>query len=102
MWYKYLHMDEYWHNTSLHSAIKMSLFEALYGRPSPALPDYVEGFSNMPYKDVTFPNRQEILKTLKVTWKRNQQKMADQANKSSQECTFKAENLVLLCVQHYR
>jgi hypothetical protein len=30
-WYKFLHLAEYWHNSSYHSAIQMTPFEALYG-----------------------------------------------------------------------
>ena len=40
-WFKFLHLAEYWHNTTIHSAIKMSPFEALYGRPPPSVPDYI-------------------------------------------------------------
>lgn len=40
-WYKYLHLAEFWHNTSVHSAIKISPFEALYGRQPPTVKDYI-------------------------------------------------------------
>lgn len=41
LWYKYLHLAEFWHNTSYHSSIKMTPFQALYGRTPPGIPDYL-------------------------------------------------------------
>lgn len=36
-WFRFLHIAEYWFNTTHHSAIGMSPFQALYGRPPPSL-----------------------------------------------------------------
>lgn len=36
-WINYLTLAKFWYNSSYHSAIKMSPFEALYGYPPPKL-----------------------------------------------------------------
>ncbi|KAL6179353.1 hypothetical protein ACLB2K_050869 [Fragaria x ananassa] len=36
-WRTLLHWAEWWYNTSYHSTIKMSPFEALYGTPPPSV-----------------------------------------------------------------
>ena len=47
-WYKYLHLAEFWYNSSSHSTIKTTPFQALYGRPPPSIPDYVSGTASEP------------------------------------------------------
>jgi len=42
-WYKFLHLAEYWHNSSYHSTIQMTPFEALYGRHLPSITDFIPG-----------------------------------------------------------
>lgn len=44
-WFRFLHLAEYWYNTAFHSAIGMSPFQALYGRPPPSLFEYSEDSS---------------------------------------------------------
>ncbi|XP_058757342.1 uncharacterized protein LOC131630580 [Vicia villosa] len=101
-WFKYLHLAEFWHNSCFHSAIKMTPFEALYGRPPPAIKDYVKGFSTVPLLDSTLHQRQTILNTLKINLNRSQKIMQDQANKKRRDCTFTTGDLVLLRLQPYR
>jgi hypothetical protein len=101
-WFKYLHLAEFWHNTAFHSAIKMTPFEALYGRKPPTLLDYVGGQTNITDLDTTLQQRQEILDILKANLKRSRQQMETQANKSRRDCTFNCGDLVLLKLQPYR
>ncbi|PNX96526.1 transposon Tf2-1 polyprotein, partial [Trifolium pratense] len=101
-WYKYLHLAEFWHNTAFHSAIKMTPFEALYGRKPPSLLDYVSGQTNIRDLDTTLQQRQAILDTLKTNLQRSRQQMEIQANKSRTDCTFNCGDLVLLKLQPYR
>ncbi|GKB94317.1 reverse transcriptase [Tanacetum coccineum] len=46
-WSKYLYLAEFWYNTSYHSAIEMTPFQALYGRPPPSIPHYTLGSSQV-------------------------------------------------------
>ncbi|GAU18789.1 hypothetical protein TSUD_80780 [Trifolium subterraneum] len=101
-WFKFLHLAEYWHNSSFHSAIKMSPFEALYGRSPPTIQNFVNGSSNSSDIEQKLGERQQILTILKENLKRSRQKMAAQANKKRRDCTFTAGDLVLLRLQPYR
>ncbi|PNX92586.1 Ty3/gypsy retrotransposon protein, partial [Trifolium pratense] len=101
-WFKFLHMAEYWHNSSFHSAIKMSPFEALYGRSPPSVLDYIQGSSSNSDIEQTLAERQKIITMLKENLKRSRQKMEAQANKKRRDCTFKPGDLVLLRLQPYR
>lgn len=47
-WYKFLHLAEFWHNTTVHSSIQMPPFKALYGRNPPTVTDYVPGTTTVP------------------------------------------------------
>jgi hypothetical protein len=101
-WYKFLHLAEYWYNSSFHSAIKMSPFEALYGRSPPSILSYVTGHSSHSDIDQTLAERQQLLTTLKENLKRSRQKMEARANKKRRDCTFEPGDLVLLRLQPYR
>ncbi|MCI19211.1 hypothetical protein A2U01_0040367, partial [Trifolium medium] len=101
-WFKFLHLAEYWHNSSFHTSIQMTPFQALYGRPPPAIPDYVEGSTAITTLDTTLQQRQVILRTLKDNLKRTRQRMEAQANKKRVDYTFNPGDLVLLRLQPYR
>jgi hypothetical protein len=73
-WFKFLHLAEYWYNSAFHSAIKMSLFEALYSRSPPAIPDYVTGQSTIVPLNNALEQRQRILSTLKQNLYRSRKK----------------------------
>ncbi|XP_070049923.1 uncharacterized protein [Nicotiana tomentosiformis] len=57
-WYSCLPMAEYWYNTSFHSAIKTTPYEALYGRPPPLHLPYLPGESTSAEVDNTLLNRE--------------------------------------------
>jgi hypothetical protein len=40
-WHKWLHLAEWWYNTTYHTSTKMTPFEALYGYPPPSIKEYV-------------------------------------------------------------
>lgn len=64
-WFKFLHLAEYWFNTSFHSAIKMSPFEALYGRSPSTVRDYVKGQTKLVDLESSLLHRQQIFSNLK-------------------------------------
>jgi hypothetical protein len=101
-WYKFLHLAEFWHNSSFHSAIQMTPFQALYGRPPPGIPDYVPGSTIIGSLDSTLQQQQQILQLLKINLKASRQSMQDKANKKRSECTFDTGDWVLLRLRPYR
>jgi len=46
-WYKFLHLVEFWLNTTHHSAIQMAPFQALYGHKPPIIPDFILGSTEL-------------------------------------------------------
>lgn len=56
-WITHLPWAEWSYNTSLHSAINTTPFEAVYGRPPPTVVDYVQGSSPVEEVDRTLSNR---------------------------------------------
>ncbi|KAJ1404595.1 Ribonuclease H-like superfamily [Sesbania bispinosa] len=102
LWYKFLHLAEFWHNSTFHSEIRMTPFQALYGRPPPAIPDYVPGSSAIDSLDTTLQQRQEVLRTLRENLKPHRQNMQDQTNKHRKDVNFAVGDWVLLRLQPYR
>jgi hypothetical protein len=102
MWTKYLPMAEFWYNTTLHSAIGMTPFEALYGRPPPKLVDYIPGESKIASLDEALQQRHQILKLLKENLHRARNRMIQQANKKRTDKSFEPGQWVYLKLQPYR
>lgn len=46
-WFHFLHLVEFLFNTSYHSVIGMSPFQAVYGRPPPSLLTYTDGSTSL-------------------------------------------------------
>ncbi|KAJ0585747.1 putative nucleotidyltransferase, Ribonuclease H [Helianthus annuus] len=101
-WTKYLYLAEFWYNTSHHSAIDMTPFQALYGRPPPSLPHYTLDKNRATTIEETLLEHQRVLDLLKSTLQITRQRMADQANKHRQDKEFSAGDLVLLRLRMYR
>ncbi|KAJ1385544.1 Ty3/gypsy retrotransposon protein [Sesbania bispinosa] len=59
----------------------MSPFQALYGRLSPKIPDYVPGSTTIDLIGTSLQTRDDIMRTLRENLRRTRQRMADQANK---------------------
>lgn len=78
LWHKFLHLAEYWYNTSFHTASKMTPFKALYGCDPPQLLDYLTEPSTENSLDLTL-TQQQILMELKTHLKQSRHVM-DVAN----------------------
>ncbi|KAJ1422010.1 hypothetical protein SESBI_13339 [Sesbania bispinosa] len=80
----------------------MALFQALYGRLPPTVPDYVHGSSTIGSLDTSLQQRLKIMNALRDNLKRTGQRKEDQANKHREEHTFEPGEWVLLRLQPYR
>lgn len=100
-WTRYLPWVEWSYNTAWHSSIRMAPFEAVYGRPPPSIPHYIQGHSTNPELDLTLAHRTTLLASLKANILRAQNRMVQQANKHRTDKTFEVGDYVLLKLQPY-
>ncbi|XP_058742588.1 uncharacterized protein LOC131615102 [Vicia villosa] len=101
-WHKFLHLAEYWYNTSFHSAIQMAPFKALYGRDPPSILDYVSNSVSDVALEDSLQQQQQILNDLKIHLQKSRVAMEKQANMKRRHVTFVEGDWVLLKLQPYR
>ncbi|XP_060962287.1 uncharacterized protein LOC133032379 [Cannabis sativa] len=101
-WSKFLCWAEYHYNTSHHSAIAMTPFQAVYGRIPPSIPTYIRGSTTVQAVEEDLLTRDDILQHLKDNLLRAQNRMCQQANKKRKDISFQIGDLVLVKLQPYR
>ena len=87
-WPKFLIWAELWYNTSFHSSIGMTPFEALYGSPPRPIQTYVQGSSSIEDIDSDLKTREEVLFQLKQNLLKAQQRMKKQEDQHRRELVF--------------
>nr|KYP74287.1 Retrotransposable element Tf2 [Cajanus cajan] len=100
-WYQYLHLAEYWHNTSFHTSIDTSPFHALYGRAPPSPTDALRDSSSTSV-DLLLQEHKKILTEIKVHLSKARQRMKHFVNLHYHDVTFQPSDWVLLKLQPYR
>ncbi|KAL4558020.1 hypothetical protein LXL04_036216 [Taraxacum kok-saghyz] len=101
-WHRFLFLAEFWYNTSHHSTIAMTPFQALYGRLVPTIHHYAIGNSPVASIDTTLAEDQRLCQLLKSTISRTRQRMTDVANRKGLDKTFNIGDLVFLKLHNYR
>ncbi|VFQ72131.1 unnamed protein product [Cuscuta campestris] len=101
-WTVLLPWAEYALNTSVHSGLKRTPFEALYGRPPPTFLPYRRGDSKVPEVDNFLQERDSLLRRLRENLKEAQRRMTQTANRHRTDLKFKEGDWVLLKLQPYR
>ncbi|KAJ7960281.1 Ty3/gypsy retrotransposon protein [Quillaja saponaria] len=101
-WAKWVSLAEYWYNSSFHSAIQTTPYQAVYGQPPPVHLPYLAGDSNIDSVDRSLTAREEALKMLKFHLSRAQQRMKAQADKHRSDSYFQVGDKVYLKLQPYR
>jgi hypothetical protein len=101
-WVSLLPWAEFHYNTSFHSGLKMSPFQALFGRKPPSIPLYTRDSTNIPALEEALLDRDELLHTLKGNLLAAQNRMTQQANAHRRDVTFEIDDLVLVRLQPYR
>lgn len=102
LWVRFLSLAEFWYNTSHHSAIGMTPFEALYGRKPPTLVPYTTGKSNINTLDDLLSNKSRILRILKENLTKARNRMIQHANLHRKDKEFAVDQWVFLKLQPYR
>ncbi|CAM8906125.1 unnamed protein product [Rhodiola kirilowii] len=101
-WAEYLPWAELHYNTAWHSGTQLTPYEAVYGRPPPAILDYEPHSSSIAAVDDLLRSRTEILQHLRTNLLRAQQRMTQQANLHRTDTEFAVHDWVLLRLQPYR
>ncbi|GKC03858.1 ty3-gypsy retrotransposon protein, partial [Tanacetum coccineum] len=101
-WVRFLPWAEYCYNTSYHSSIWMSPFQALYGRLPLTVIPYPPGTSKVAAVDELLVERDELLRQLKENLLAAKHRMEIKANRKRREVEFKVGDMVLVKLQPYR
>jgi hypothetical protein len=68
-WAEWIPAAEWWYNSSYHSSLKCSPFEALYGYKTPHIQDIALPCNVALHVQVTIQEQEHMLKSLKVNLK---------------------------------
>lgn len=101
-WSAFLPWAEYWYNTTFHSSTGTTPFQALYGRPPPALPRYELGSTLVGEIDEQLQRRDELLDELKQHLEASNNRMKQLADKNRRDVEFEVGDWVFLRLQPYR
>lgn len=101
-WVKWLSWAQFWHNTNWHSITGFSPYEVVYGRPSPALIQYIPITTRVQAMEDSLYNKDHMLKLLKDHHLKSQSRMKHYADLKRTEREFQVGELVLLKHQQYR
>jgi hypothetical protein len=101
-WAAWLPLAEWWYNTSYHTALKLSPFQALYGYPPPMLNEF--SIPSNADTDATefISDRQQLLTKLKENLAQAQARMKKYADLKRSERTLELGDMVYIKMQPYR
>jgi transposase InsO family protein len=101
-WASWLPMAEWWYNTSYHTAIKLSLFQALYGYPPPMLSEFSIPIQGDTEAQDFLMVRQQMLTHLKENLSQAQARMKKYADLKRTERKLDIGDMVYIKMQPYR
>jgi ribosomal protein L21E len=100
-WFHWLHLAEYWYNTSIHTAHGMTPFQVMFGRLPREFGTIQANQSNIPDLAAWLHEREVIRDLLRQQLLRAQQRMKQQADKHRSEREFAVGDSVYLKLQPY-
>ncbi|TYK13876.1 Ty3/gypsy retrotransposon protein [Cucumis melo var. makuwa] len=101
-WSQWLHWAEYWYNTTYHSSIGITPFQAVYGRLPPPLIYHGDMETPNSTLDQQLKDRDITLGALKEHLKLAQERMKKQADSKRREVEFQEGDMVFLKLRPYR
>lgn len=101
-WTKWLSLAEWWYNTTYHSAIKMTPYQALYGKTPPSIHYQQAEKTGNATVDEFLKNRAHIKARLKDNLVKAQERMKFYADKKRTERIFEVGDEVFLKLQPFK
>ncbi|GJZ78593.1 ty3-gypsy retrotransposon protein, partial [Tanacetum coccineum] len=101
-WVRFLPWAEYCYNTTYHSSIKMTPYQALYGKVPMAVVPYPPGTSKVAAVDDALCERDALLRQLRDNLLAAKNRMEVKANRKRRELEFSIGDKVLVKLQPYR
>ncbi|CAL9021220.1 unnamed protein product [Prunus brigantina] len=100
-WIQWFPWVEWWYNTTYHSTIKMTPFQAVYGQPPPSVDFYSPGSTVVVAVDLALRERETLLRHLRHNMQVAQERMSFFANHKRTEGHFAVGDWVFLRLQPY-
>jgi hypothetical protein len=101
-WTKWLATAEWWYNTSYHSSLKMTPFEALYHYPPPMVGEFDHTQAVCPAAYLTVAAREHMMQQLKDNLLSAQNRMKVYADQRRTDRHYDVGDMVYLRIQPYR
>lgn len=101
-WTKWLATAEWWYNTSYHSSLKMTPFEALYHYPPPTVGEFDITKEMCPAAQLTVTEREHMMQQLKNNLLVAQNRMKVYADQHRTDRHYKVGDMVYIRIQPYR
>ncbi|GJU63127.1 putative nucleotidyltransferase, ribonuclease H [Tanacetum coccineum] len=101
-WVKWVALAEWWYNTTFHSSIGKSPFEAFYGFPLPLHIPYIPKDAIEREVNEFLLDREAAVKLLKQSLQKAQNRMKQQADKHRTDREFESGSWVYLKFQPYK
>lgn len=101
-WYYWLPLSEWWYNTTYHTSLQVTPFQALYGFPPPLINEIsIPGPEDKEVRDF-LAEKETMLQHLKDNLIQSQNRIKKYADKQRSEREFEIGDLVYLRMQPYR
>jgi ribosomal protein L21E len=101
-WAEWIPAAEWWYNTSYHTSLKTTPFEALYGYAPPQMHHIAVPCDISPEAQVTLQEKEQMLKSLQQNLLQAQNRMKKYADLKRTERKFEVGDMVYLKMQPYR
>ena len=101
-WSKWLSLAKWWYNTSFHSTIQTTPYQAMYGQHAPVHLPYFLGDSKVEALDRSLQAREASIKLFKFHLMHTRQRMKHQTNKRRFDKEFQVSDFVYVKLQPYR
>lgn len=101
-WYSWLALAEWWYNTTYHTSLQMTPFQAMYGYPPPQINEFSVPCNVSVEARVTIEQKEAILRKLKSSLTEAQRRMKHYADRNRSERSLAVGDMVYIKLQPYR